>query len=314
MWVKDRIALRVRALFAHVDYPLAHSLDYTDDPGLFGPGSASWQIVGDPAAMIGGIRALLIQAAHPEVVQGVREHSHYQDDPLGRLSRTTAYVTAATYGAMPEVESAVDRVRKAHTPVTGVSHRGRPYAANNPDHAAWVHNVLTDSFLAAFTTYGPASIPAQRSNLFVSEQTRLGRMLNATDLPSTAPDLSAWIEQHPDIGRSPGLEDAVTFLRRPPLPFEARGVYAALFQAAVGTIPESVASILGVRARPGSVAIGRQIVGFLRWSLGSSPSWWLALQRTAAEAPPSVTFLRPPPAEGAQELFSDRAPKPSGPG
>jgi uncharacterized protein (DUF2236 family) len=264
--------------------------------------------------MVGGIRALLIQAAHPEVVEGVSEHSRYQDDPLGRLSRTTAYVTATTYGASPEVETAIGRVRKAHTTVTGRSHRGRPYSANNPDHAAWVHNVLTDSFLAAFTTYGPTSIPAKRSDLFVSEQTTLGRLLNATDLPSTASDLSKWIEYHPDKAVSPGLEEAISFLQRPPLPLEARGVYAALFRAAVGTIPESVASILGVRARPGSIALGKRTVAFLRWSLGSSPSWWLALQRTAAEAPPSVTFLRPPPAEGARELFSSRTPKPSGPG
>ena len=39
---------------------------------------------------------------HPEVVAGVADHSRYREDPLGRLSRTSAYVTAASFGAMPE--------------------------------------------------------------------------------------------------------------------------------------------------------------------------------------------------------------------
>ena len=77
-------------LFAHAAYPLEHSLSYPGDPGLFGPGSASWEVLGDVASFIGGIRALLIQAAHPEVVAGVSDHSSYEADPLGRLSRTSA--------------------------------------------------------------------------------------------------------------------------------------------------------------------------------------------------------------------------------
>ena len=71
------------------------------DPGLFGPDSVTWRVIGDVATFIGGIRALLVQAAHQEVAAGVADHSRYQDDPLGRLSRTSAYVTATAFGAMP---------------------------------------------------------------------------------------------------------------------------------------------------------------------------------------------------------------------
>ena len=74
----------------------------------------SWQVIGDVTAFVGGIRALVVQTAHPEVVAGVEEHSQYRTDPLGRLSRTSVYVTETTYGAMPEVEAAVAAVRRAH--------------------------------------------------------------------------------------------------------------------------------------------------------------------------------------------------------
>ncbi|MFT7650757.1 MAG: hypothetical protein ACI8Y4_005532 [Candidatus Poriferisodalaceae bacterium] len=35
----------------------------------------SWEVIGDATAFVGGIRALVVQTAHPEVVAGVEEHS-----------------------------------------------------------------------------------------------------------------------------------------------------------------------------------------------------------------------------------------------
>jgi uncharacterized protein (DUF2236 family) len=42
------------------------------DPGLFGPGSVSWRVLREASVMIGGVRALLMHAAHPLVVAGAR--------------------------------------------------------------------------------------------------------------------------------------------------------------------------------------------------------------------------------------------------
>ena len=77
------MAASATAPFGHAPYPLAHTLDYRGDPGLLGPGSVSWLVIGDVATFIGGIRALLLQSAHPEVVAGVGDHSRYREDPLG---------------------------------------------------------------------------------------------------------------------------------------------------------------------------------------------------------------------------------------
>ena len=144
---RDRVVNSTTELFSHAPYPLADTLDYRGDPGMCGPDSATWPVIGDAAAFVGGIRGLLIQAAHPEVMAGVSQHSRYREDPLGRLSRTSAYVTATSFGAMPEVEAAVNAVRRAHAPVRGTSHRDRGYRAGAAPLAAWVHNALTDSFL-----------------------------------------------------------------------------------------------------------------------------------------------------------------------
>lgn len=302
--MRDRIASTTISLFGHADYPLAHSLDHPGDAGVFGPGSATWEVIGDMAVMVGGIRALLVQAAHPEVAAGIAEHSTYETDPLGRLSRTTSYVTATAYGAMPEVEAALAAVRRAHKPVSGTSHRGRRYSASSSSGAAWVHNALADSFLTAFDVFGPGTLDRDRADRFAQEQSKLGALLHASELPVSRDALALWIDSHPDLGPSPAMADTVTFLAHPPLPMAARVPYQVLFRAAAATLPPRISGILGVRTLPGAVAGGIALTSLLRWSIGSSSTWWLALERVNAEAPTGVTFRIPPPVDGIENRFS----------
>jgi uncharacterized protein (DUF2236 family) len=290
-------------LFGRDEYPLSHSLDYPGDPGLFGPESATWPVMGDAAAIVGGIRALLIQTAHPEVVAGVRDHSSYRADPLGRLSRTTSYVTATAYGAMPEVDAALGTVRRAHVPVEGTSERGISYSAGGPAQASWVHNVLTDSFLETYQRFAPDPLSVEEADRFVLEQSTLGSRLRSDDLPQTRTELNAWVEEHPAIAPTEAMADTIAFLKNPPLPTSARVGYRLLYAAAVATIPERIAQIIGVSASRAAVVSGTVMLSTLRWALGSSPSWWLALERTGSQIPDGVHFLRPPPVAGIEHRF-----------
>lgn len=294
--LRHRIASSATAPFRHAPYPLAHSLDYPGDPGLYGPGSVSWAVLADVATFVGGIRGLLIQAAHPEVVAGVGGHSRYKEDPLGRLSRTSSYVTATTYGAMPEVEQAVAQVQRIHRVVSGVSSRGVSYDAADPGFSAWVHNALTDSFLVAHRTFGRVALSRAEEDRFVAEQTRAGALLGSDPMPTTASALSAWIEHHPEVAPSPEMWEAVDFLADPPLDPGLKVGYKTLFEAAVATVPTRVRSILGLTKVPGAISVGRVAVAGLRWALGYSPSWQLALLRTAAPVPEGK-FKQPLPVE-----------------
>ncbi len=299
--LRNRVVNNTTGLFAHAPYPLTDTLDHAGDPGLFGPGSATWPVLGDASAFIGGLRALVIQAAHPEVVAGVADHSRYREDPLGRLSRTSAYVTATAFGAMPEVERAVSMVRGRHRPVAGTSHRGRNYSADTPKYAAWVHNALTDSFLVAFQVFGPRSRHEVDADHFVAEQTKVGALLDADPLPANAAALHHWLASHPEAGESPGMVAALEFLADPPLPFTIKVGYRLMFWAAVATIQPRLRRILGLRRMPGAIIVGRILIGFLRWALGSSPSWHVALVRSGADVPDGL-FRQPllAPAERAK--------------
>ena len=89
--LRRRVVGEAEGLFSHADDPLADTLRYAGDPGLFGPGTITWELMGDVSTFIGGIRALLVQAAHPEVVAGVADHSATARTRLGacREPRTT---------------------------------------------------------------------------------------------------------------------------------------------------------------------------------------------------------------------------------
>lgn len=237
--LRDPVVSTLTGLFAHGPTPLSNTLDYPGDPGILGPDSVSWRVLGDASVFVGGIRALVIQSAHAEVVAGVEDHSTYRSDPLGRLSRTSVYVTETTYGAMPEVEAAVRVVRHAHRPVHGTSERGRPYSAGRPEMAAWIAN-------------------------------------------------------HPDRVVTNAQRTAISFLRSPPLSPPIKIAYRLLFNAALTTVPSDMLAQLGVEPGYRAGAIGRTATGALRWALGASPSWNLALVRCDAPIP-SGLFRQPLP-------------------
>lgn len=290
---RNRVVRSATSPFMHAPYPLAKTLDNSGDIGLLGPDSVSWSVLGDVAAFVGGIRGLLIQAAHPEVVAGVGDHSRYREDPLGRLSRTSAYVTATTYGAMPEVDAAVAQVRRIHRVVSGVSSRGVSYDASDPGFSAWVHNVLTDSFLTAHLIFGGLPLSPEEADRFVVEQTRVGSLLGSDPMPLTRVDLSSWIEEHPQVARSPEMQDAIAFLTHPPLDPAIRIGYKVLMEAAVSTVPGRLREILGLTPKIGATAVGKSAVGGLRWALGYSPSWRLALERVGAPVPANLFIQEP---------------------
>ena len=281
MTLQERLTASVVKLFSEGDQPLADTHLYPNDPGLFGPGSVSWKVMGDVSSFAGGVRALLLQALHPEVAAGVADHSAYKSDPLGRLNRTSLFVTTANYGSMPEVQSAVQMVRTAHRPVTGVSERGISYSANQPPLAAWVQNTLTDSFLEAYQTFC-RPLGHDEADQFVQEQSKIGALLGVVELPQTAADLRSWIVDHPDLAESQALHQAWDFLRNPPLNTGQLLGYKILRSAAVATLPQNFNQLTNASSSRRAVFAGRRLIGSLRWAMKYSPAWKAALDRCGA--------------------------------
>jgi len=70
--------------------------------------------------------------------------------------------------------------------------------------------------------------------------------------------------------------------------------YRLLFNAAVSTLPPRIAEVIGLSPVPGAHRVGSISVSSLRWALGSSPSWHVALVRSGAPVPRGL-FRQPLP-------------------
>ena len=266
----------------------AQQMAIGSDVGLFGPGSAVWQVHGCISTLVGGIRALLMQAAHPAALTGVAEHSHYDTDPLGRLERTTRWLTITTFGSTEAIEREARRVNQLHSQVSGEypSKNGqtRAYSARDSRHLMWVHCAFTDSFLRAHQELGYSiTLGADR---YVQEWSKSAIPLGLHDAPQSLRELQETISQFASyevssIAMTPHI---VQFILKPPFSRGGLFFYRILANAAIATIDEPFLTVLGLKKRSKIwLRMSRRILDFLSYMLGhESPSQKIARARIEA--------------------------------
>lgn len=249
----------------------------TPGPRWFAEGDPIWTVHSDISMLIGGIRALLLQSLHPVAMLGVTDHSDFRDDPLGRLQRTSRFLTVTTFGTITDAERAIARVRGIHRRVRGVvpdsvpGAAGRPYRADDPDLLLWVHAAEIDSFLSAHRGFGAEPLDEAGYDRYVAQTRVVAERLGVVDPPDSVAGLRDVIESYrPVLHRGPGSDDVVDLLlRRPPIVGPAGPGYRVLAAGAVSLLPRWTRSQLGLRttdllpARPAAAGLTR----FLRWGL-----------------------------------------------
>lgn len=168
------------------------------DDGYFGPRSVTWRVHTQSSMLVGGVRALLYQTAHPLAMAGVAEHSNYRHDPLGRLHRTATYLGATTYGDTPTAEAAIARVRRVHRDIKGIAPDGRPYRATDPHLLGWVHATEVDSFLAAHQRYASRPLDEDEADRYVDEMAVIARKLGVRRPPRSVLQLTETLAKYDD--------------------------------------------------------------------------------------------------------------------
>ncbi len=175
--------------------------------------------------LIGGFRALLLQALHPLVMAGFDDNSFFRDDPWGRFNRTSEWVATVAFGTTAEATGAGARLRRLHAslppgvePETGLSYR-----IDDPELLRWVHVTEVESFLSTFTRMGgrlrhgdadryitemrasaelvgldPASVPADRADIAdyyagIRGSLRVTRVARRNVLWGFAPPMPRWL-------------------------------------------------------------------------------------------------------------------------
>jgi uncharacterized protein (DUF2236 family) len=174
----------------------------------------------EPVSFIGGLRALLQQSLHPDVVAGFDALSDYRTGPWPRLQRTAEFVGVTTFGTTQDAEQAAAHVRRIHTATWTDPVTGRTRRLDETDLLLWVHCCLVDAFLDVTTRAGLDLTPHERDR-FVAEQVRAARLvgLAADDVPDDTAALSAYLESMQGRLRlTPAAVDAVALLMAPPIP------------------------------------------------------------------------------------------------
>ena len=254
------------------------------DAGYFGPGSAPWAVHGALPTLVGGVRALMMQALHPGALAGVMQHSRYETDALGRLAGTTKWLTVVTFGDTAAADRECARVQGVHRKVVGTyigSNGETPYAAADPDLLRWVHIAFTDSFLATHQVWG-GPIPGG-PDAYVREWAKSGELVGVVAPPRSVAELRDQLAAYDQVlAGGPAAASTVNFIRNAPLGAGAKVPYAGLFAGAVSTMPAGHRALLGLPTVP--LALTKPLVGALLGSLSlalgaTSPSQRAALDR-----------------------------------
>jgi uncharacterized protein (DUF2236 family) len=199
------------ALFAqNIAYVKSRAAGHVE--GIYGPQSQLWSTMREMALLGGGIRALLLQIAHPAVAAGVHQHSNFQKDPVGRGYRTFSSMYQIAFGDLDSALKSAMRIHSMHHRVRGVDDKQSAYRANDPKLLLWVLATLIDSALQIFEV---VVRPLERSERQVGyEEVKLMGLLMGIPqeiLPSTRDEFDVYFQRMID-GPELGVNDTTRLL------------------------------------------------------------------------------------------------------
>ncbi|MEP6484953.1 MAG: oxygenase MpaB family protein [Rudaea sp.] len=234
--IKSALAIPLRTWVLRAFPREPGGIDYdrpSGDSGLFDADSATWQIHADFAGMLsGGLCALMLQTLHPAALAGVWDHSNFRDDLVGRLRRTTNFVGATTYAPTADAQRLIERVRRIHSKVSGITENGEPYRAEDPALLTWVHTTEAYGFLQGYRRYvGP--VPEADADRYYDETRRIAEALGARDVPRSENDVSRYFESvQSQLAFTERSRTVLDILRGMKLPVPLSGVSRDLFLGA----------------------------------------------------------------------------------
>ena len=225
-----------------------------DEGGFFLPGDAPWVVHRDFATLVGGVRALLLQALHPGALGGVAQHSRYEEDPLGRLSGTIRWLTVTTFGSMTAIKDEASRVNRMHDRVSGEYEKNSGektlYKAADKDLLLWVHIAFMDSFLRTHQNYSTNPIPGG-ADAYVAQWSRSVGPLGLDGVPMSERELVEVLDHYrPQLRVDEKARSIIMWIRNAPLPKAAKPIYRLLFHSALAALPRDFREMIGIRSYP----------------------------------------------------------------
>ena len=239
---------------------------------LFAPDSITVRIHTDSSMFVGGIRALLEQALHPEAMAGVAAHSNFREDAWGRLQRTGDYVDTLTFAPQSEAEALAARVRKVHSKL----------GLDDPRLLLWVHMAMVDSFLDTSLRSG-LTLSADEQDQYIEEMILFAELVGIKrgETPQNRDDLARYFEEiKRELRASDDAKRAALFIALPPLPPLVRfgtpiaPLWGGITALAAASLPRWARRLYGWPATPGQDQLTNTGLRTTRAALNTLPQWF----------------------------------------
>ena len=250
---------------------------------VFRPDSAIRRIGGEAVLMLGGGRALLMQAAHPLVAAGIVQHSRYADEPWRRLARTMLALYTVVHGTTADAERVSRQVRAVHGAVrgrirvrAGRYRAGTEYSALDPALQLWVHSTLVDTGLVMYETF-VARLAAAEQEDFYQDMKVVARVFGvpAHIIPPTLSDFRTYqrdcVDREKVVVTDAARAVAATVLD-PPVPLALRPAVRVLNLATLGLLPRPLREQYGLPWSRAHDALLRSSAAAVRRGLPLLPS------------------------------------------
>lgn len=264
----------------------ARSFELDNALGYFGPESVTWKLYREPFALFGGVRALLLQVAHPSVADGVARYSRFQADPFGRGARTFTAMATIYMGSKTQAEQTGQHLWRMHEGIKG--NVPDTYSANRSDLLLWVFATLTDTTLDVYQRMPIEGLPPDWPEQFYEESKVAARLLGIpeADYPADLQTFNLYFQEilHGSLlGSYPVCKEvAQAIVTHPRVPKQRVRLMAA------GWLPPALCSRLGIETRPDDEAVlARWLQKCHRWlqwvprGLRYAPSYHQAKYRIA---------------------------------
>lgn len=264
------------------------SIYKAEGKSVFLPDSPVWEVHGSVATLIGGIRALLLQAAHPAALAGVQDHSRYETDLLGRLQGTSRWLTITTFGTDQLIAREAARVNEMHKKVEGsfVNKAGESasYRAKDERFLLWVHCAFTESFLEAHRI---CKYPLSDADEYIKQWSKSAVPLGLHGAPTSEQELRETIQDFMDndLRCDTNTETVIGFILNPPFGPIAKFFYRPLAKSAIASLTPAERELLHLK-QPAIfwIWLARFNLALLKLALGKhSPAQEAALKRIEAK-------------------------------
>jgi len=219
--------------------------------------------------VVGGIRALLEQALHPEAMAGVAAHSNFREDAWGRLQRTGDYVGTLTFGTSQEADQLSSRVRMIHEKLK----------LDDPKLLLWVHMAMVDAFLDTALRSG-MNLTVDNQNEYIAEMVKFATLVGIPesmtphDIDSTKRYFDSIL---PELSASDDAKRAALFIALPPLPPLLRfgtpiaPIWGGITSLAAASLPKWAKRLYGWPTLPGEEIATDLALKTARITLGALP-------------------------------------------